>query len=503
MKLGDMLRRNARRHPNKVALICNGRKFTFAQLNARVNSIAKALLEIGLERGDRIAFVSESRFHFVEFFCTVAKSGMVLAPINPKSSSSELVHLLNNTEAKLIVTEQEYESALVPLLPSKQPKLLIINSPQGNYEDIISAHPSDEQEIDIREDELLFLPCTGGTTGMPKQVMRTHGNLKATMLNNLLAFNITPQDICLLATPPYWGTLIPWLIVSHFYMASTAVISQSFDFESVLESIEKERVTDVLLQSSYVTALLEYPELLKFNISSLRFIGLCGAPMSRERLKQAIRVFGNILVNLYASTELDLISFLPLDWDMVSGKEERRLSSCGTGGIPLAIEVKVVNEEGKDIVPGEVGEVIAKGDHLMKGYWKMPQATAEVIKNGYFFTGDLATVDEEGYIYLMGRKKDVIACGNNQVYCQEVEDVIYAHPSVKEVAVIGVLSKALEQEQEVKAVVVLKKGAVATEGEIIDLCSKGLPSYAVPTTVEFATKLPRNPAGKIVKSLLQ
>ena len=223
--------------------------------------------------------------------------------------------------------------------------------------------------------------------------------------------------------------------------------------------------------------------------------------MPMESLKKAIRTIGNVFFQVYGMIELTPMSMIIPEEQVIEGPPEKvkRLASCGKE--PVNVETRVVNDDGKDVAPGEVGEVIARGDNMMKGYWRMPQATEETMRDGYLHTGDLATIDEDGYLYLVGRKKDLIASGGKTIYPAEVEEVIYQHPDVIEVAVIGVPDEKLGES--LKAVIVARKEAKVTEEEIIEFCRERLPDYALPKTVTFMEKLPRNPAGKILRKALQ
>jgi len=250
-----------------------------------------------------------------------------------------------------------------------------------------------------------------------------------------------------------------------------------------------------------IAAMLEHPQLSNYDISSLRHVWFAGLPMPVDVLKQALQTIGNVFFQCYGSTELPAATYIVPEEQVTEGPPEkvRRLASVGRE-VPN-MEVRVVNDEGRDVVAGEVGEVIGRGDNMMKGYWRMPLATEEALKDGYVHTGDLATIDEDGYIYLVGRKKDLIASRGQTIYAGEVEEVIYQHPSVAEAAVIGVPDETLGES--VKAVVVLRKGERLTAEDIIQFCQQRLPDYAVPKSIAFIEALPRNPAGKVLRRVLR
>lgn len=226
-----------------------------------------------------------------------------------------------------------------------------------------------------------------------------------------------------------------------------------------------------------------------------------GAPTPVEIWKRAISIFGNIFIHSYGLTELPQLSSLPIEDVVLEGSERevRRLRSCGRE--VTNVEMRVVDGEGRDVSPGQVGEIIAKGDSMMKGYWNLPQATVEALRGGYLYTGDMATIDEKGYLYLTGKKKEVIVSGGRSIYPPEVEEVLYRHPAISEAAVVGVSDE--ESGESVKAFVVLKGEAKATQEEIIDFCKQRLASYATPKWVEFVDSLPRNPSGKVLRGVLK
>jgi len=291
------------------------------------------------------------------------------------------------------------------------------------------------------------------------------------------------------------------VVVPHFYVGSTLVLADDYTPEAILDLIQRERITTGFMIPPMITALLEHPQLGKYDVSRLRNVLFSGVPMAVETLKRTLKTFGNVFFQCYGTTEFGLLTIIDPDGQVVEGPPEmvRRLASCGQEA--PNVEVRVVDDEGRDVAPGQVGEVIARGDNLMKGYWRMPQATEEVLKGGYFHTGDLATMDEGGYLYLVGRKKDLIVSGGKTIYPAEVEEVIYQYPGVVEAAVIGVPDEKLGES--IRAVVVIRKGEKVTAEDILEFCQQRLPDYANPKSVTFTEKLNRNPAGKILRRVLR
>jgi long-chain acyl-CoA synthetase len=316
----------------------------------------------------------------------------------------------------------------------------------------------------------------------------------------VIELGINPNDITL-HVKPFFHVGPIWPMLSHFYMGGTNVVIRGFGPKAVLETIEKEKVTNINTAPVMILRMLNYPRLKRYNLKSLRLLIYGASPMPVEILKKALAVFGNIMTQNYGSTEGIVLTRLEQKDHILNGTDSRirRLGSCGKGGIN--VEVRVVDEKGDDIAFGQIGEIIARGDHIMGGYWKRPDETANTLKDGWLYTGDLATVDDEGYIYVVDRKKDMIISGGENIYPREIEEVIYTHPAVSEVAVIGVPDS--EWGESVKALVVPKPGKDITEEEIMDICKRDLASYKKPKSVEFVKDLPRTPSGKILKKELK
>lgn len=506
MIIEDIPRRNARRYPNKTAVVYKGTRYTFKELNDRVNSLANALTSTGLEKGDKIAIIADSCNQYLDIFWTTAKTGMVTLPFNPGLSQQDLSYLINNAGARALVFSHNY----LALIESLRPQLkdvkhyIVIGASDGGatgFEELISSHPPLEPEVTINDDDLLALGCTSGTTGLPKQTMETYKSLMMRVLGLFPTYDMREESVFLMAAPLFWGPSVSLFSTWCFYFGSPFIIASELTPRSILETIEKEGVTIAFMSMALLGELINYPDLDKYDHTSLRCIVGTGAPLPPQAWRRAIEAFGNIFVSLYGTVELWPITYLFLKDIVFEGPPEKitRLRSCGREA--TNIEVRVVDEQGNDVQPGQLGELIAKGNALIKGYWNAPKATQEAIRGGFFYTGDLATVDEEGYIYLSGRKKDTITSQGKVLIASEIEEIIYRNPQVLEVAVIGVPDKELGEA--VKAVVALRKGGKATEEELIKLCQEHLPAYAVPKSVDFIERLPRNPTGKILRHALR
>jgi long-chain acyl-CoA synthetase len=349
-------------------------------------------------------------------------------------------------------------------------------------------------------DDLVWLLYTSGTTGLPKGAMHTHRSVTALVDAAVGNLEIDEETRSLVATPFYALSGGGWDAICSC-MGSMTVIHRNFNPVDVLETIQNERITDVHLVPVMINFIVNCPDFDNFDLSSLKRITYGASPMPPELMKQAMEKIGPIFIQDFGCAEGGLMTVLFEPDHIVDGPKEktRRLASCGKG-LPN-LDVRVLNEHGRDVKPGEVGELTIKGDTVMQGYWKMPEATADVLKDGRLYTGDLATVDEDGFIYIVDRKKDMIISGGLNIYPREIEDILFEHPAVLEAAVIGIPDERWGES--VKALVVLKPGASCDENELIAHCKDNLGSYKKPKSVEFVDSLPRNPTGKVLKRVLR
>lgn len=504
--LSEILERNARRYPDKTALIFQTYRLTFSDLNERVNRLANALADLGVRKGDRAAIVADTCPQHIETFCAGIKAGIATTMLNPGLSPRELIYLINNAELNTVVLGANYKGLIDSLRPElgSVKNFIIIGDPQNDmkgYDELINYSSPAEPVLQTKDDDLLFLACSGGTTGLPKQIMHTYRSITDIMLNAVWAYRVEHDDILLFSTAAFWGMTIQLLVLPHFYMGCPVVMLKDPTPKSFLETVQHEKITNSFFGSPFLPLLLDCPDLSGFDHTSLRRIIVAGAPLPVEVWQRAVKTFGKIFAQLYGSSELPPITFLLPEDFVLEGPPEKvnRLRSCGKEA--LNSQVRVVNGRGQDVSPDEVGEVIVKGKSMMAGYWKAPKATEEAIRGDYFYTGDMATIDEEGYVYLVGRRKDVITSRGKMLSPPEIEDIIYRHPAVQEVAVIGVPDEELGEA--VKAVIILRSGKKATQSDIIGLCQEYLPPDAVPQSVDFVTSLPKSPVGKILKHKLR
>ena len=498
MLVGQILDRAVRRAPQKVGLISGERSYTFCQMGDRVNRLANAFLDMGLNKGDRVAVLLPSTPEFHETFFATAKAGLVLVPVNYHYLAEEITYAVNHVEASVLVVDERYldkVEAIHSRLPSVKHYITVGESATTtNYEQLIARYPPDSPKVNITHEDLALILYTSGTTARPKAVMHTHRSVYAFVLACGPLLHIQPEkDVCLVTSPSY-HIAAALKVIATTYFLDTVIIMESFDPKPFLQTIERYNVTNIFspLVPAMLIRLLDDPDFGKYDLSSLRsvFIGVNIIPYPLVR--RAIEAFGPKVFNLYGTTEgggvLTLMEPGELRLDLPPDKV-RICESCGREATWLEGEIRVVNDTGKDVVPGEIGEMLLRGDGVMKGYWGMPEETARVIdSDGWYHSEDLATVDEDGYIYVKGRTSDIIRSGGENISPVEVEEVIRRHPAVKEVVVIGVPDEYWGEA--VKAVVVLKEGEKASEEEIIQFCKQHLASFKKPRSVDFVDELP-------------
>ncbi|MEW6615201.1 MAG: fatty acid--CoA ligase [Thermodesulfobacteriota bacterium] len=508
MLIGDILRRNAKLYPHKTAIVFEGKKHSYGELDDRVKRLAAGLMAKGIGKGDRVGLLEHPCPEYIELYIAIPKIGAVLVPLNCRLAGREMEFIINDAEVKMLIMGGEF----IDVIRSIRGNLKTVGTcfamgdtappGMGRYEDMITGFPPEFWEIVIDDDDVAIQMYTSGTTGKPKGAMLSHKNLVSMYMSRIIDFKLDENDVFLSAVP-YYHTAAEYALVT-LYAGGTLVIHNRFLPGAFLDTLETEKVTFTLGVPSMVNFLLQHIEKnpRDYDFSNLRIFLYGASPMPVTVLRKAMETFKPVFLHSYGLTEASPgVTFLRSEEHILEGPEEKvkRLASCGKE--IFNVEARVVNKQGTDVKPGEMGEIIVKGDNVMKGYWKLPEETAETIKNGWLHTGDMATVDEEGYIFIMDRKKDMIISGGENIYPREVEEVLYSHPSVLEAAVIGVPDE--DWVEAVKAFVVLKEGENATEQEVIDFCKVNMASYKKPKFIEFLDALPRTAAGKVLKRELR
>lgn len=510
MDLGELPRRNARRYPDGLCLAEDNKRYTFQVFNERVSRLANGLSWLGVEKRDRVAVLSSNCSEYVEIYFALAKIGAIIVPLNTRLNPKEYIPYFDITSPRVLITGEQFRDAVAEIRPSLHSVRHFVcagENPRGGgipYEQLLFDAPFSEPSTDVTENDIAAIYFTSGTTGFPKGAMWTHRNILEQMVNLQIDLPFSKDDRGLIVLPMFHGPVTIPILHQLFYIGGSVVISPHghFDPEAFLETIRQEKITCTFIVPTMLVQLVNCPGIERYRgaLRQLRQIKYAASPASARVLERAIELFGPILTQGYGSTEtVGGVSFLSKEDHAESEGRDRKLTSCGKEYIN--VHIKIVDEDGKEVPPGTVGEILVESDKNFVGYWEMPEETDQVLKGGWLYTSDLGMFDEERYLYLVDRKKDMIISGGENIYPAEIEEVINRHPKVKESAVVGIPDPLWGES--VKAFVVLKDGESATEDEIIDICRENLASYKKPKFVEFVDELPRNSMGKILKHLLR
>jgi acyl-CoA synthetase (AMP-forming)/AMP-acid ligase II len=499
--------KTAARFPDREILVSPEKRMTARELLDRSFRIANALLDLGLKKGDKVGVLLTNSHQSVESFSGITAAGMARVPLNMRNSSREHLFILNNSEARAVIVGQEYAGTILPILEEARTvvRAICVNGlPPAlmlDYEELIARASPKNPEIEMTDGDVHRLSYTSGTTGQPKGVIQDNRGAMMSLYNVLIdGMDIQPDDVVALTSPVTHAS--GSMILPHFIRGAKVVILPGFDPKLLLQTIEKERVTTLYLVPTTIIMLLNQPDLKKYDLSSLKTIRYGASPIAPEVLKKAIEAFGNVFVQGYGLTEGSMPLTLLNKGDHILDGSEKKLKRLASVGREVTVaSVRIMGENGGFLPPGEIGEIVARSDQVMKEYWKNPQATAETFRGGWLHTRDMGYMDEDGYIFLVDRKDDMIVSGGFNVYPKEVEDVLYMHPAVLEAAVFGIPHE--KWGETVKAAVSLKKGMTASQEEIIEFCKKHLAGYKKPTSVDFIAELPKNQNGKILRKDLK
>ena len=507
LSLGEITRLNAKRVGNEIAIIWHGVRETHKKLDARTNSIANALISMGVKKGDRVALLASNCHQFIEVHIAASKAGAIMVPLNGMLSPCEIAHLLNHSESKVLFITSDFAHAIARIskdIPTVK-EFISIGGGEGiqDYETLVSRYPVSDPLIPIDENDTAYIAYTSGTTGLPKGVMLSHRNLFSNSLNAIAACLIPVGGVEVVAFPLFFNAIFYSHVIPYLLCEGGVVILDKFKPDLLIDAINKEKPTYTTLNPTMLWDFVTHPNFKNCDMSSMKGILVAAAPISLERIEAALKATNNILVQGYGQTECTSFAtcIRPGDYNVKAPlKRAKRITSIGRP-VPT-LDVRVFNEKGEVVIPNgeDVGEIVIKGPSVMQGYWKQPEITAETIKDNWLYTGDLGTIDEEGFMWMVGRKKDMINSGGMKIYPEEVENLLYTNEKIKEVAVLGRPDERWGET--VTAVVVTKAGEKLTEDEVIQFCRERLASYKKPTKVIFMDALPRNASGKVKKNEL-
>ena len=499
--------------PDRTLMIFEDSRFTFTQLAERTNRLANAFSEMGLKKGDRVGILQVNCSQFLETYFAVAKLGAIFVPLNFRAKSDELIYMLNNSKAKILLVGSRYidmVDKMMPDLSSVEKCISIDEKIEGKlfYDDIIKSASPDDVFTEIGDDDVTVLMYTAGTTGRPKGVPLRHSGFSSYVLDNVQPADPDIAESNLLTVPLYHVAGVQAMMAA-VYGGRTLVLMRQFEVKEWMKTVEKEQVTRAMLVPTMLKRVVDDPDFEKYNLTSLQILTYGAAPMPFEVIEKAIRIMPwTRFINAFGQTETaSTITMLGPDDHIIEGTEEeqqKRLNRLKSSiGKPLPdVEVKIIDPDGNEVPRGEIGEIIAKGPRIMSGYWGDKEKTDQVLtSDGWLKTSDKGWMDEDDYIFLAGRDDDLIIRGGENISPGEVENAITSLDKIEEAAVIGVPDP--EWGQEPKAIVVLKKGKTATEEEIIEHCRNKLASFKKPKSVIFVDELPRNQMGKVLKKDLR
>jgi acyl-CoA synthetase (AMP-forming)/AMP-acid ligase II len=506
--VGNILDRVLSKYGNRVAYNVGGREYTYSGVLESVNRLANGFLSLGLRKGDRIVLMTTNRIEYIFADFAAAKTGLVKVPLDVMLSSKDIEYRIKDSGASAVVMDEFfYDRAglffkdydFVKNVICVTDKQEILSQGVVSYYQLLNDSSSADPAVEIDQDNLIAIMYTGGTTGVPKGVMHTHKSYLSIVFSQLVENDVGAEEVVLLSAPLPHATgfnLLPALI-----KGGRVVVTSGFNPEEFFKLVQDEKITWTFLVPTMIYTILDYPKRKEYDLKSLRTILYGAAPISPRRLEQAVTEMGPIFMQGFAQMEIatqGTILTKKEHWDAIRNQKDR-LKSCGR---PVLIcQMKVVDEQNKELGPGAIGEVTARGPHMMKGYWRKEEETKKTVVDGWIHTGDLGYMDGEGYLYLVDRKNDVIITGGMSVFSVEVENVLSQHLAVAEAIAIGIPDE--KWGEMVLGIVVKAVGREASESELLEYCRDKLAAYQRPKRIEFYDALPRTVYGKLDKKAVK
>ncbi|MCC6474172.1 MAG: long-chain-fatty-acid--CoA ligase [Burkholderiales bacterium] len=500
LTIGGVLAASARRNPDKIAVVDGSARITYGELDALADRIASALIALGARRGVNVALLSRNSLAFVAVHFGVARSGATLVPVNFLLAPPELEYVLAHCGASILFFSPEFAPAVQSLrarLPAMGSCVCIGGGGPDwalDYHALLRSARTQAPRAAVAESDAYTIMYTSGTTGRPKGVVSSHRSRVQVAVQGALDYGMRAEQVTLLPLPLFHMGALNTCFMSHMLSGATVVLMSKFDVAEFLATSQRERASYWFLAPSPIHSIVEWPRLGSFDLSSVRWCMYGGAPMPQEIIRRAAERLPSMrFIQGYGSTEAGQLT--------VVGPEDHphRASTCGR---PVVLaQVRVVDDACREVAPGEVGEIVTRGPNAMTGYYKADADTAEAFAGGWLHTGDLARREPDGFLTIVERKKDMIISGSENIYPKEVEEVLYAHPSVQDAAVFGIPDE--KWGESVCAALVLRPGAVLSEAEVIQWCRSRLAGYKKPRKVVFMDAFPRTSIGKIAKAELR
>ncbi len=502
MNVGQILTLTANKFPERTAILFENKRYTYQEFNERVNRFSQALLQRGLRKGEKVAVLLFNSNHFVEAYFATAKVGGIFTPINFRFAPEEVQYIVNHSDARLFLFGEEF-LGLVEGIRSSLREVEVFISVGGqrvkkalDYETLLRKSKKEEPPAKVFERDVCQLMYTSGTTGRPKGALITHGNILWNLVNAIVGREEREGEVSLVVGPLYHTAALNNHFSIRVALAGTSILVKNFEPKRVMEIIEKEKVNVVSGAPAMFNLLLTLPDIERYDTRSITKCTTGSSILPHETKERLLKLFPNVegIYDVYGCTEASP------NIAILKARDSLRKRECVGPPVPFS-EVRIVDEKDRDVSAGGIGELICRGPNIMKGYYKDRKATLEALRGGWLHTGDLAKMDDEGFVYIVDRKKDMIVSGGENIYPREIEEVLYRHPKIQDVAVIGVPDPMWGES--VKTFVVLKKGQGMREEEVVEYCKKHLASYKKPKSVEFVESLPRNPSGKVLKTVLR
>ena len=501
----DVIYRNALLYPDQEAFVYKSKRITFSEYNARINSLIHALQAMGVKKGDVIGILSYNCLEYADFYGAAWKGGFIASPFNFRLQADELDYLINYSEANTLFVGTELVD-VVGSLRSRLSRVKNFISLEGtapdmtSHDTLLADYSREEPDVQVEENDPMAIIYTSGTTGVPRGSLYDHQAFIDVAKNLVIEMGLLPGEKHIQINPLFHIGGLHQFRAFLFMACCNVIMSQrSFDAAATLKTIQDEKATDISIVPTHLVAMLAVPGLEEYNLSNLKRMWYAASPMPLEVLKKGLETWGPIFAQGYGQTETGPeITDLPRkDHEVINKSPEDHKILASAGRPSIGVHVRIVDTQNNDVNPGELGEIIVQSKHLMLEYWHKPDDSREAKIDGWVYTGDVGYYDEKGYVYIIDRRKDMIVSGGENIYPREVEEVIYRHPAVSEVAVIGIPDSYWVEK--VHAVVTLKQGKSVTSDELIDFCKKNMARFKAPKSVEFVDTLPKNPSGKILK----
>ena len=502
--IAGIIRTHAKNLSGKVALVQGDRVQTWHELYQRSSQVAQALKAAGVGNQDRVAFLDKNSIEHFEVFYGCAMLNAVSVDINFRLAPPEVAYIVNDSRAKVFVVGPDFVPVLDAIageLPHTKKIVVIGGHPKHeSYESWVAGHSPVDPGVNSRPNDVAFQLYSSGTTGRPKGVMLTNDNFLGILPSARDLWGMNEHAINLVAMPLFHIGGSGWATAGQYNGCKSIILRETVDVGGIVKMIGEHRITHAFMVPALLAFTLMVPDIDKADFSSLKLIAYGASPISEQVLAQSLKTFKCQFVQVYGLTETTgVVTMLMHEDHDVDGPRKHLLRSCGKPS--MGIELKIVDEKGKEVAAGEVGEIIIRSKQVMKGYWNMPEETAKSIRNGWFYTGDAGYKDKEGYVYIHDRVKDMIVSGGENVYPAEVENALMKHPAIQDVAVIGIPD---DRWGEVPlAIVVRKAGVEVTEDDIVAFGRTQLAGFKTPKKVAWIDALPRNPSGKILKKDLR